>query len=45
MPDMLLNIAAKVQLIYGRPYLDKGRKLSHLPVQGGALWKRGGAGA
>ena len=27
-----LNIAAEVQLIY-RPYLDRGRKLSHLPYK------------
>ena len=29
---MPLNIAAEVQLIY-QPYLDKGRKLSHLPYK------------
>ena len=32
LPDAPLNIAAEVQLIY-RPYLDKGRKLSHLPYK------------
>ena len=31
-PDAPLNIAAEVQLIY-QPYLDKGRKLSHLPYK------------
>ena len=31
-PDLPLNIAAEVQLIY-QPYLDKGRKLSHLPYK------------
>ena len=31
-PDLPLNIAAEVQLIY-KPYLDKGRKLSHLPYK------------
>ena len=30
--DLPLNIAAEVQLIY-QPYLDKGRKLSHLPYK------------
>ena len=30
--DHPLNIAAEVQLIY-QPYLDKGRKLSHLPYK------------
>ena len=32
LPDAPLNIAAEVQLIY-RPYLDEGRKLSHLPYK------------
>ena len=32
MADAPLNIAAEVQLIY-QPYLDKGRKLSHLPYK------------
>ena len=32
MPSSPLNIAAEVQLIY-KPYLDEGRKLSHLPYK------------
>ena len=32
LPDAPLNIAAEVQLIYW-PYLEKGRKLSHLPYK------------
>ena len=32
LPDAPLNIAAEVQLIY-LPYLEKGRKLSHLPYK------------
>ena len=32
LPEAPLNIAAEVQLIY-QPYLDKGRKLSHLPYK------------
>ena len=32
MAALPLNIAAEVQLIY-RPYLDRGRKLSHLPYK------------
>ena len=32
MPAAPINIAAEVQLIY-KPYLDKGRKLSHLPYK------------
>ena len=32
MPAAAVNIAAEVQLIY-KPYLDEGRKLSHLPYK------------
>ena len=32
MPSASVNIAAEVQLIY-KPYLDEGRKLSHLPYK------------
>ena len=30
--DLPLNIAAEVQLIY-KPYMERGRKLSHLPYK------------